>query len=106
MGTGAKPAVDNTGTLDIAWVSDKSHSLPHGIASAVIKNHDFLCVPTRYAVETHQTRSEARTVSCHLDTPAHSSPLHGGDQPRRQSLGPAEELSVAGELRGLWNETI
>lgn len=27
VGTGAKPAVDNTSTLELAWVSDKSHSL-------------------------------------------------------------------------------
>lgn len=99
MGTGAKPAVDNTSALEIAWVSDKSYSLPHCIASAVIKNESFLRVPTRYAVETHQTGSRATAVSCHLDTQAHSSPLHGRrDQPRQQSVGPAEGLSVPGEL--------
>lgn len=107
VGTGANPAVDNTSTLELAWVSDKSHSLPHCIASVVIKNQAFLRVPTRYAVETQQRGSKARAVLGHVDTQAHASPLRGRrDPPGLQSVRPAEGLSVTGEFRGLWNETI
>lgn len=56
-------------------MSDKSHSLPHCTARAVIKNQGFLRVPTRYAVETHQTEQPRATW-----TLKHTLPLCMGEE--------------------------
>lgn len=87
------PAVYNTQHLGNSVVSDKSHSLPHCIASAMINCQGFPCMPTRYALETHWAGSEAGAATCHLGIGAHSVPLHVKRDQVPRMHGPAERVS-------------